>query len=295
MSHRDVAFAVGKDYHLGDLLWLTVVVQRYRQICRPRSVWLVLPNRPISRILEHHPFLDGLVYGLSGDGLRRLRAMFGPSLIVHDLRPLPVARSMLADYRRYRPWLYYRDLWLQPRGQWLATYLGLGTLEHFRPSIVLTHEDRGALTMPNSPYVVLAPHTGSFTLPGISRLWRRIKGWDMDNWRSLANGLRRVGVEPVTLGQAGQPVVPGSRAVVGLPIRQAAAVIESASALITGESGLWFVAAATRTPFVIVPWWLPASVDWAGPMEVPYRLVRRDEASPETVYRRLQEILHCAC
>jgi ADP-heptose:LPS heptosyltransferase len=78
---------------------------------------------------------------------------------------------------------------------------------------------------------------------------------------------------------------------IGLPIRQAAAVIERAEALITVESGMWYVAAALHTPLLIVPWWLPRSVDWVAPMGVPYSLLPRSEASVEVVLSRLDLLL----
>jgi ADP-heptose:LPS heptosyltransferase len=103
--------------------------------------------------------------------------------------------------------------------------------------------------------------------------------------------LRAAGYEPITLAAAGQAPIPGTRPVVGLPIRQVAGVIERAAALITGESGLWFIAAARRTPFVIVPWWLPRGVDWAAPMRTPHRLIFRQDAAVNTVFAGFREVV----
>lgn len=79
-------------------------------------------------------------------------------MVVHDLRPLPIALSMLRGWRYRRPWLYLRDLWLDERGQWLAMFLRLGRLRDVRPMLRLDEDDRAtARTLP-VPYVVLAPH-----------------------------------------------------------------------------------------------------------------------------------------
>lgn len=278
-------FVLGTDYHLGDLLWFTAVLAEYRRQRRPERVIVAVPDRPIDRILEHSPLIDELVPHGS------VPANHGGLVRYHDLRPFPIARAMLRDWRHRLPWLYYRDLWLEPRGQWLATFLHLGSMSSFRPVIGLVENDRGiARSLPKS-YAVLAPHIGTYRLPLASRFWRRIKGWNLERWTALAGQLRRVGYEPVTLAAAGQDPIPGTRPLLGQPIRQVAGIIESASVLITGESGLWFVAAAVSTPFIIVPWWLPRSVDWPGPMGVPHRRIFRDDASVRAVLAQFREMV----
>jgi hypothetical protein len=284
-------FILGDDYHLGDLLWFTTVLREYRRERHAASVWVACPDRPISRILEGNSLIDRLLY----TSATRARAQFeqkpDSSMVVHDLRPIPVGRAMVRDWRFRLPWLYYRDLWFAPRGQWLATFLRLGTMREFRPILSLTNEDRRTARSLPPNVVALAPHVGSYALPLATFLWQRIKGWDRDHWTSLAGALRQQGFEPVTLAASGQAPIPGTIPLVGLPIRQAAGVIERAAALVTGESGLWFIAAATQTPFVIVPWWLPRSVDWPAPMGVPYRTVRRDRASVDTVLDQINGLL----
>jgi hypothetical protein len=131
--------------------------------------------------------------------------------------------------------------------------------------------------------VVLAPHSGSYSLPLVGGAWRKIKEWDQERWVELVRKLADAGIQSVTLGAANQGHIRGSIPVLELPIRHAAVVIEKAEALITGESGLWFVAAALETPFIIVPWWLPRGIDWPAPMGVPYRLIRRHSDSVEDV------------
>jgi len=138
--------------------------------------------------------------------------------------------------------------------------------------------------------VLLAPHTGQYTLPVMGAFWRKMKGWPPEHWVTLAHQLRKEGYEPVTLAAPGQTPVPGTRGVIGLPIRQVAGVIERAAALITVESGLWFIAAALRTPFIIVPWWLPRSINWAAPMQVPHRLIYRDGDSVDEVLAQFRQL-----
>lgn len=283
-------FVLGRDYHLGDLLWLTAVLQTYRRQCRPSSVTIVCPDRPISRILENNPLIDRIVYG----DARTFVTVTGASdllLRVHDLRMLPIAAAMIRGWKRRTPWLYYRDLWLAPRGQWLATFLGLGEMRQYRPILRLCDADRVPAAQLPKPYVVLAPHTGQYAVPLVSHLWHTLKSWAEENWMRLAAELRRLGFEVVTLAARNQAPVPGTVSVLGLPIRQAAAVLEGATGLITGESGLWFVAAALGTPFVVVPWWLPRSVDWASHMGTPYCLVSRADASVEHVLYQLCRLL----
>ena len=94
----------------------------------------------------------------------------------------------------------------------------------------------------------------------------------------------------MTLAATGQEPIAGSTGLIGLPIRQAAGVVEQARALVTVESGLWFVAAAFGTPFVISRWWLPRSVDWAAPMGVPYGLVYSDEKPVPAVLAHLERM-----
>lgn len=284
-------FLLGNDYHLGDLLWLTPVLAEYARQRNPGSLIVGCPDRDLSRILENAPPIDRIIYGSPHVILHRLRTEFGSELDVHDLRMVPVAIRMLQEWRYHLPWLYYWDLWVQPRGQWLSTFLHLGTLTRFRPEMRLVPEDREGLPDLPSPYVLLAPHTGSYSLPGFEYLWRRIKGWETDSWMALASLFEQQGYAVVTVGARDQAPIPGTIPLLGQPIRKAAAVIEAAAALVTGESGLWFVAAAMRTPFVIVPWWLPRSIDWPKPMGIPYRLVRRNEAIPARVFGIVQELL----
>jgi hypothetical protein len=284
-------FLLGRDYHLGDLLWFTTVLRAYRQQRQPRLLLVGCPDRPVSRILEHNPLIDELRYGQPRPLLRASRAQFGLNLLVHDMRPLTVARVMLRDWRHHWPWLYYRDLWLQERGQWLATFLHLRPLTNFRPVLRLRDEDRQAARSLTRPYVLLAPRTGRYGLPLTGALWRGIKEWGDERWCQLASRLRKDGYLPITLGAAGQAPVAGSEALLGLPVRQAAGVVERAAALVSVESGLWFVAAALGTPFLIVPWWLPRSVNWAAPMRVPHRLVARRDASVGIVAEQLRDLL----
>jgi hypothetical protein len=276
-------FILGADYHLGDLLWFTAVLRAFRAAHASVLLVVCLPDREISRILEHNPAVDELRYG-DPEGVRSdLQRRFGPRLTVHDLRSLPIARAMVGQWRRYLPWLYYRDLWLEPRGQWLATFLGLGRLTDFRPTLCLTDEDRvAALSMPER-YVVLAPHIGRYTLPMAAAFWYKMKGWPSDRWVALAERLRTQGYPPVTLAASGQQPIPGTAPALGFPIRQVAGIVERASALVTVESGLWFVASALDTPFVVVPWWLPRSIDWPGPTAARYARIFRGRDSVDEV------------
>ncbi|MBV9282657.1 MAG: hypothetical protein JOZ41_21475 [Chloroflexi bacterium] len=287
----DHLFLLGPDYHLGDLLWFTAVLAEYRKRVAPRRVFVGVPDRAISRILERNPLVDRLLYGDARAAVAQARCRPDGGLEVHDLRPLAVAGAMVRDWRYRLPWLYYRDLWLEPRGQWLATYLRLGPLQEFRPLLGLYDDDFDAARALPARYVALAPHVGQYSLPLASALWERLKGWPPENWAALAEALRRAGFEPVTLGAPGQVPIEGTTPMIGLPIRQAAGVIDRAAALISVESGLWFIAAARQTPFVIVPWWLPRSVNWPAPMRVPHRLVYRDAASVQAVLSHVCELV----
>jgi hypothetical protein len=272
-------FILGDDYHLGDLLWFTSVLAEYRKKLSPSRVVVAVPDRAISRILEHNPLADELLFG--AEERSRILEMHrdADNVVVHDLRVFPIALAMLRQWRRRRPWLYYRDLWMRPRGQWLATYLRLGELEDPRPAIQLTDADRAAVRDMPGRFVVLAPHIGQYAIPFTGMLWRRVKSWPTERWVSIADNLRSRGYEPYSLGATGQPPVPGTTGIVGLPIRQVAAIVEGASALITVESGLWFVAAALNVPFIIVPWWLPRSIDWPGSSGVAHARIYRGHDS----------------
>lgn len=287
-------FLVGGDYHLGDLLWLTCVLDEYRRGRHPGRLLLGCPDRGITDILEGNPAIDVLLRGEPEAILRWARRRYGRDLVVHDLRVLPIALDMLRRWKERPPWLYYRDLWFEPRGQWLATYLRLGRLGDPRPRLNLDDRDRALAGTLSRPYVVLAPHIGQYRLPLADKLWRSLKGWPESSWVELAAELTRREYQPVTLAAAGQAPIPGTLAVVGAPIRQVAGVIERAAALISGESGLWFIAAALRVPFIIVPWWLPHSVNWPAPMRVPYRLVYRRQASVKRVTQYFHDLVESA-
>lgn len=287
-------FLIGRDYHLGDLLWLTAVLAEYRRQVQPGCLLLGLPDRPISDILDRNPVIDEMMRGASDDILTVARHRFGHDLVLHDLRMLPIALAMIRDWRHHLPPLYYRDLWLEDRGQWLATFLHLGPLREIRPVLALDDDDYEVARALPGRAVVLAPHVGRYTLPLLDTLWSRIKGWPAERWIELAARLRREGFVPVTMGAADQAAIPGTEPLLGLPIRQAAGVIDRAEALVSVESGLWFVAAALATPFLIVPWWLPRSVDWPARMGVPYRLAHRGDASVEAVFTHVRELTHGA-
>ncbi len=285
-------FVLGNDYHLGDLLWFTAVIAEYRRQLEPERLLVACPDRAISRILEHNPAIDELIYyGRDAHVVAGARARYGGALVLHDLRPVPIAWSMVRSWRYRWPWLYYRDLWLEPRGQWLATFLRLGRLHEVRPVLHLTDEDLSVARTLDAPYIVLAPHTGRYTLPILGTIWARVKGWGEARWARLAEALRKEGYTVITLGAAGEEPVRGTTGLSGLPIRQAAGVIAGAAALVTVESGLWFVAAAVRTPLLIVPWWLPRSLDWVAPMHTPYRLVYRDQATVRHVLAELRFLI----
>jgi ADP-heptose:LPS heptosyltransferase len=287
---RTHLFLLGGDYHLGDLLWLTPVLAEYRREFGPLSLIVGCPDRPISRILEGSPVVDELLYGDAGRLLQQSRRRFGDALVVRDLRPFSLAAAMLREWRRRAPWLYFYDLWWRARGEWLCNFLRLHRPDDLRPRLSLNDGDRTTAAALPSPYVLLAPRTGSYPAP-LSWFWHAVKGRPEQHWQRLAAWLRRDGYEPVTLAAADQPPVAGTIPLLGLPIRQVAGVIEQAAALVTVESGLWFIAAACQTPFVINPWWLPRSVDWAAPMNVPYRLIYRSDSSPERVYASVRELI----
>lgn len=291
MSNTSSLFVLGKDYHLGDLLWLTAVLAEYRRQVQPRFLMVACPDRPISRILEKNPMIDQLLYGRAPEILLTQRRRYGHQLIVHDLHILPLARSMMQAWRTRVPWRYYRDLWCEPRGQWLATFLGLGPMRNPRPILCLDADDRRVARLMPLRYVVLAPHIGQYSLPMATAFWRRVKGWSEASWIQLSHLLQQRGYTPVTLGALGQEPVPGSIPLLGLPIRQVAGVIERAAGLVTVESGLWFIAAALATPYVIVPWWLPCPIDWPGAIDTPHRIVRRAEAEVERVMGCLCDLM----
>jgi hypothetical protein len=285
-------FVLGKDYHLGDLLWFTAVLREYRRQRKPDSVLVACPDLPVNRILEHNPLIDVLLLGDVPAILKSIRERHGDRVIQHDLRIVPIAVTMVRQWRRRLPWLYYRDLWFEARGQWLATFLGLGRLGDGRPVIGLREEDRElAGTLP-TPCALLAPHIGQYSLSLTTAFWRRTKGWADARWAALADLLSGNGYQPITLAAQGQTAIPGTMPLIGHPIRQVAGVIEAATALITVESGLWFLAAALGTPFVIVPWWLPRAVNWPASMDVPHRLVYRERASVSEVWSQFSELVH---
>ena len=284
-------FILGGDYHLGDLLWFTTVLRTYRRQVKPTCVIVNVPDRGISRILEGTPLIDELVYGSAEAAREAVRERAGRHLVVHDLRMVPIGLDMVRRRRERAPWRYYRDLWLEPRGQWLATYLGLGEMDDFRPILHLSDADRAVARDLPSRYVIMAPHVGHYSIPLMGWAWSHIKGWPTGRWVGLAAQLREQGYEPLTLGAAGQEPIPGTRGLIGLPIRQVAGVIERASALVTVESGLWFIAAAVSTPFVIVRWWLPRSVDWPGPTGVPHARIYRGQDSVAEVLGRLNGLV----
>ena len=284
-------FILGPDYHLGDLLWLTTVIRALRDRAQPSQVIVSLPDRAISRVLEENPLIDELRYGEPDTARKDARTRFGNDLVVHDLRLFPLGFEMVRQWRRRVPWLYYRDLWLEPRGQWLATYLGLGELRDGRPRLHLTENDRAVARELPRPYILFAPHVGEYSLPLVGTFWRRLKGWPMERWIALAEQLRADGYETITLAARGQSPVPGTEGLIGLPIRQVAGAIESAAALVTVESGLWFIAAALHVPFLIVRWWLPRAVDWPRAMGAPNVRIFRDCDSVSHVLGRLNGLM----
>ena len=166
----------------------------------------------------------------------------------------------------------------------------VGLLHDHRPVLRLADEDRIAARALPCSYVVLAPHVGAYTIPILGAFWRRVKEWPTERWSDLARNLRLRGYHPVTLAAPGQTPIPDTIDLLGLPIRHAAGVIERAAMLVTVESGLWFVAAALGTPLVITPWWLPRSVDWVAPMNVPYRLVHRGHDSVAEVLDQVRQL-----
>ena len=63
------------------------------------------------------------MYGAPDHILGALRVEFGKDIVAEDLRMVPVGIRIIRRWRRRLPWLYYWDLWVKARGQWLATLL----------------------------------------------------------------------------------------------------------------------------------------------------------------------------
>ena len=95
-------FLVGKDYHLGDLLWLTAVLAEYRRQMAPDLLLVGCPDRSISRILEACPVIDTVLFGEARAIEPSVRQRHAGQVVVHDLQPWSLARAMLEAWR-YTP------------------------------------------------------------------------------------------------------------------------------------------------------------------------------------------------
>jgi len=291
-GHR-VLFVFGREHHLGDLVAGTTTIRAYRVLHHPSRVAVLAPDRAYSRILERDPDIDDLLYAgdaeLSDPQLKHGLSL-PPADVVLDLS----ARSVLWLLHHRGPLsrrlgLLHTAL-LGTRGRIMAEAAGVPWPVDDRPVIALRAEDRGVAAQIPRPYVVLAPYVGRFHNRLMQALWQALKAWPMDRWQRLAALLRTDGYTVVTLGAGGEEAIPGTVPVIGRPIAEAAGVVERAAALITVESGLWYLACALGVPFVVVPYWPPRHADWIPAAAPPHRLLRRSTATPAAVVAAVQQI-----
>jgi hypothetical protein len=255
-GHR-VLFVFGHEHHLGDLVAGTTTIRAYRALRRPSRVAVVTPDRAYSRILERDPDIDDLLYVGDAD-LTDLQSKGSPVLPPADVVLDLSARSVMWLLRHRGPLsrrlrLLHTAL-LGTRGRVMAEAAGVPWPLDDRPIINLHTGDRAVAAQIPRPYVVLAPYAGRFHNRLAQALWQALKAWPMDRWRRLATLLRAGGYTVVTLGAEGEEAIPDTVAVIGQPIARAAGVVEGATALITVESGLWYLACALDVPFVVVPY-----------------------------------------
>jgi ADP-heptose:LPS heptosyltransferase len=107
------------------------------------------------------------------------------------------------------------------------------------------------------PYLYLRPDElhapGNYiTIHNQPGPWTRTKDWPQYDWQQLVNRLIADGLEVVQIGGPGDPPLCGANRLLGLPLRESASMINSAACHVSCVSGTMHMAAALRTPSVII-------------------------------------------
>lgn len=139
---------------------------------------------------------------------------------------------------------------LEPRNDYLRPYCAKKTPERwtwkaYRPpqGEVYFHSFEKAFGYVNTGYVVLGPNLKAGASPN--------KQWGHERWELLSRMIAAIGLKPITIGATGQKRLTGSNHV-ETTIRQAAALIERARAVVTNEGALHHIASAVGTPAVVI-------------------------------------------
>jgi len=256
--------AVFLDFNLlGDLLCTTAALRAFRQRYQDALVVYIVPNAPHYRLLEDNPDIDFVLY-------REDLLAYGEKIVnCIWLRSLPLEFDDESYLLRLGVGTLHDDpgVFDNHLAHGFARLLELD-LDSVRPRVSITDKDRRiAATYIRKPYIIFSMHTSSPVVGPGGAMVR--KDWVLERWLELA---RRLGessdYDIIAMGSAPElPVMSRCfRNLYGLPIKVAAAIVEQAACVVTGESGFFHLCQAADAPMVLI-YSRDIPVPWAYPYE----------------------------
>lgn len=248
---------------LGDTLCTTPLLPAFRRQHPHARITYITQSAGFCRVLDDNPDIDLLLYS------ERMYLQGIPEQTADWIRSLPV--DLTGESLLYRLDLKLactsHEAFRQHISRCFASVLGI-EIDSVRPLITLSErERRAARLLTPRPYVVFSMH--SVANPERDDKRGRKKDWPIERWRELAARIEALGEFDVLLLAAERDPpysVPGARPMYGLPIKVAAAMLESAACLVTLESGVAHLAAAVDAPMVEI-YGSMMPVEWATPVE----------------------------
>jgi ADP-heptose:LPS heptosyltransferase len=275
---------------LGDILCTTPALSAYRRAHPAEFIIYVTLNSPFARVLDDNPDIDYVLYSerLYVQGLKDYSKEWLLSLPL-DLREPATLFHLDLNLVCNTPEAFRQHL-----AQCFAK-LAQVQIDSVRPSITLTPRERSlAATFTSRPYAVFSMRSNANPPREDGRGGR--KDWPEEHWRALAVRLSdEAGLDIIAVGAERDPqsVIPGVRNLYGLPVKVAAALLESAACVITLESGAAHLAAAVDAPTVVIYSNL-MPLEWARPADsTACRVLYGDpfDQSVARVFEAVQEVV----
>jgi hypothetical protein len=157
-----------------------------------------------------------------------------------DNNPRIAGRDEVGDFQQLRARDGYRRPYIAAKGETQWTWQAWG------PPV-------GELYFSHAETLFGEKHAGRVIVePTLKMGASPNKQWPWRNWEQLVAWLRKRGIKPAQLGTVNTQRVTGADFIGTASMRQAAAVIARARAVVVPEGGMHHVAAATGTPAVVI-------------------------------------------
>lgn len=232
---------------LGDSLAITPSLRAVRKKCPDSEIILLVQDEPLTRILEHNPDIDGIVYDDTEDWQRVRKLDPDKELGEFDFKHLfDITKSWNYCLREGR---HMSEGYAYHLAQALGEELAIETRS---PIMGFTEEElKEAEEYKGS--IVFAPHSASSTVENEdgagNKKWGRSKWVELVKYIREKNGFRLISVgspKDTALGWE------GVEEFIGNDIRKDAVMVRGCDLAIVLDNGIMHVADACRTNFICI-------------------------------------------